>query len=59
MKIGSTKVGKKIGEVAGREVKRTILELGGNNAMVVLDDADIERAVDGAIFGRFMHSGQI
>lgn len=59
MKIGSTKVGKKIGEVAGREVKRTILELGGNNAMVVLDDADIDRAVDGAIFGRFMHSGQI
>ncbi|WP_368646329.1 aldehyde dehydrogenase family protein [Alkalibacterium putridalgicola] len=56
---GSTGVGKNIGEVAGREVKRTILELGGNNAMVILDDADIDRAVKGAIYGRFMHSGQI
>lgn len=56
---GSTGVGKEIGEVAGREVKRTILELGGNNAMVILDDADIDRAVKGAIYGRFMHSGQI
>ncbi|GAB2499104.1 benzaldehyde dehydrogenase [Alkalibacterium psychrotolerans] len=56
---GSTGVGKQIGEVCGREVKRTILELGGNNAMVVLDDADIDRAVNGAIYGRFMHSGQI
>lgn len=56
---GSTKVGKKIGEVAGREVKKTILELGGNNAMVILDDADIERAAKGAVYGRFMHSGQI
>ncbi|MER2064375.1 MAG: aldehyde dehydrogenase family protein, partial [Alkalibacterium sp.] len=56
---GSTGVGKQIGEVAGREVKKTILELGGNNAMVVLDDADIERAAKGAIYGRFMHSGQI
>lgn len=56
---GSTGVGKQIGEVCGREVKETILELGGNNAMVVLDDADIETAVKGAIYGRFMHSGQI
>lgn len=56
---GSTSVGKEIGEVAGRMVKDTILELGGNNAMVVLDDADMEAAVNGAIYGRFMHSGQI
>lgn len=56
---GSTEVGKQIGEAAGRTVKETVLELGGNNAMVVLDDADIETAVNGAIFGRFMHSGQI
>ena len=56
---GSTAVGKKIGEVCGREVKKTILELGGNNAMVILDDADIDQAVSGAIYGRFMHSGQI
>ncbi|OJF90931.1 aldehyde dehydrogenase family protein [Alkalibacterium sp. 20] len=56
---GSTGVGKKIGAVCGREVKKTILELGGNNAMVILDDADIETAAKGAIYGRFMHSGQI
>ncbi len=55
----STGVGKQIGEVCGREVKKTILELGGNNAMVILDDADIDTAVSGAIYGRFMHSGQI
>lgn len=56
---GSTEVGRQIGEVAGRLIKRTLLELGGNNALVVLDDADIDVAVKGAIFGRFMHSGQI
>ncbi|GEK90632.1 aldehyde dehydrogenase family protein [Alkalibacterium kapii] len=56
---GSTSIGKQIGEVCGREVKKTILELGGNNAMVILDDADMDLAVKGAIYGRFMHSGQI
>lgn len=56
---GSTEIGQQIGEVAGKTVKKTILELGGNNAMVVLDDADIDQAVKGGIFGRFMHSGQI
>lgn len=56
---GSTAVGSRIGEVAGKNVKETILELGGNNAFVVLDDADIEKAVRGAAFGSFLHSGQI
>lgn len=56
---GSDTVGKQIGEVAGRLVKETILELSGNNAMVVLDDADMDKAVNGAVYGRFMHSGQI
>ncbi|WP_440464421.1 aldehyde dehydrogenase family protein [Psychrobacter sp. ASPA161_6] len=56
---GSTEVGQRIGEMTGREIKRSILELGGNNAFVVLDDADIDYAARSAVFGRFLHSGQI
>lgn len=56
---GSTAVGSRIGEIAGKHIKKTILELGGNNAFVVLDDADVDRAVRAAAFGRFLHSGQI
>ena len=56
---GSTNVGVRIGEVAGRNVKKTMLELGGNNAIVVLDDADVDYAVKACAFGRFFHSGQI
>lgn len=56
---GSTAVGSRISEVAGKNVKDTILELGGNNAFVVLDDADIDKAVEGALFGSFLHSSQI
>ena len=55
---GSTEVGRRIGEMIGREIKRSILELGGNNAFVVLDDADIDYAAR-SVFGRFLHSGQI
>ena len=40
-------------------IKRVALELGGNCPLVVLDDADVERAVDIAIIGRFLHQGQI
>lgn len=56
---GSTGVGRRIGEICGRMIKKAVLELGGNNPFVVLKDADIERAIDGAAFGKFMHSGQI
>jgi acyl-CoA reductase-like NAD-dependent aldehyde dehydrogenase len=56
---GSTGVGRHIGEICGRMIKKAVLELGGNNPLVVLEDADIERAVDGAAFGKYMHSGQI
>lgn len=56
---GSTGVGRHIGELCGRNIKKVVLELGGNNAFVVLEDADIERAVEGAVFGKYMHSGQI
>lgn len=56
---GSTEVGRRIGEIAGGNLKDVALELGGNNAMVVLKDADIERAAKAAAFGKFMHQGQI
>ena len=39
--------------------KRSVLELGGNSALVVLDDADIDYAVDAAVFSRFVHQGQV
>jgi aldehyde dehydrogenase (NAD+) len=59
--MGSTRVGRRIGELAvkGTTLKRVALELGGNAPCVVLDDADLDRAVTGAIVGRFLHQGQI
>ena len=56
---GSTGVGKRIGELAGRHLKPALLELGGKAPFIVLDDADIDGAVNAAIFGSFMHQGQI
>ena len=55
---GSTGAGKHIAELAGRNLKRLGLELGGKNAIVVLDDADIPLAVDGALWAAFGTSGQ-
>lgn len=56
---GSTPVGKGIGKIGGEGLKKLALELGGNNPFIILEDADIDRAVDSTIFGRFMHQGQI
>ena len=56
---GSEAVGRHIGGVAGKALKKAILELGGNSAMIVLEDADLETAVHAAVFGRFAHQGQI
>jgi acyl-CoA reductase-like NAD-dependent aldehyde dehydrogenase len=56
---GSTRVGRIIAEKAGRHLKRVLLELGGNAPLVVLADADLDRAVAAASFGSFMHQGQI
>ncbi len=56
---GSTPVGKRIGELAGGALKKTALELGGNNNFIVLNDANIDQAVDSALFGKFYHQGQI
>ncbi len=58
---GSTEVGKHIAELAakGPVLKKVALELGGNSPSVVLDDADLEVAVDATVFGKFLHQGQI
>ncbi|HEY6797311.1 MAG TPA: benzaldehyde dehydrogenase [Kineosporiaceae bacterium] len=56
---GSTAVGRRIGETAGRLLKRAHLELGGNSALVVLSDANVDQAVTLAAWGSFLHQGQI
>lgn len=56
---GSTRVGKVVGEIAGRNLKPALLELGGKAPMIVLDDADIDAAVAAAAFGAYMNQGQI
>lgn len=56
---GSSKVGRIIGRLAGENLKPALLELGGKAPFVVLDDADIDGAVNAAIFGAFMNQGQI
>ncbi len=56
---GSTRVGRIIAETAGRHLKPVLLELGGKAPLVLLDDADIDDAVNSATFGAFMNQGQI
>ncbi len=56
---GSTGVGRIIAQKAATHLKPVLLELGGKAPLVVLDDADIEAAVNGAAFGAFMNQGQI
>lgn len=56
---GSTAVGRRIGELAGRHLKRAHLELGGNSALLVLDDADVEEAVNLAAWGSYVNQGQV
>ncbi len=55
---GSTAVGKKIMESAGKNLQKLSLELGGKSANIVLDDADLSLAVDGALYAFLYHSGQ-
>jgi benzaldehyde dehydrogenase (NAD) len=56
---GSSATGRAVAELGARHLKRVHLELGGNSALVVLDDADIERAVSAAAWGTYLHQGQI
>ena len=56
---GSTRVGRVVAETAARHLKRCVLALSGKAPLLVLDDADIDAAVDAAVFGAFFHQGQI
>ncbi|MEU2744109.1 aldehyde dehydrogenase family protein [Streptomyces sp. NPDC007095] len=56
---GSTAAGRAVGEAAGRLLKRAHLELGGNSALIVLEDADIDAVISTAAWGSFFHQGQI
>jgi len=56
---GSTAAGRRVGELAARHLKRAHLELGGNSALIVLDDVDLSAAVSAGAWGSFLHQGQI
>jgi succinate-semialdehyde dehydrogenase/glutarate-semialdehyde dehydrogenase len=55
---GSEQAGREVAAIAGQHRKKCVLELGGSDPLVVLDDADLDAAVNGAIIGRFQNSGQ-
>ncbi|WP_443111880.1 aldehyde dehydrogenase family protein [Alicyclobacillus sp. ALC3] len=56
---GSTEVGRRIMQLAAGSVKKVSLELGGKSPSIILPDADLDIAIPGALFGVFLHSGQI
>jgi acyl-CoA reductase-like NAD-dependent aldehyde dehydrogenase len=57
--VGSQAVGRSIMQTAGRDLKRLVLELGGKDPMVVLEDADLDRAAEFAVNGSFRNAGQV
>ena len=56
---GSTAAGRKVGALAGQHLKRVHLELGGNSALIVLEDADLDKAASAGAWASFLHQGQI
>jgi benzaldehyde dehydrogenase (NAD) len=56
---GSTAVGRHVGQLAAAHLKRCHLELGGNSALIVMDDADVDKAASAGAWGSFLHQGQI
>jgi len=55
---GSEAAGRKVASIAGSELKKTVLELGGSDAFIVLDDVSMKKVIEGAIKGRFQNMGQ-
>lgn len=56
---GSTAAGRRVAELAGKNLKKVALELGGKNSLIILDDADMELALKNAAFGTYLHQGQV
>jgi benzaldehyde dehydrogenase (NAD) len=56
---GSTAAGRKVGALAGQHLKRVHLELGGNSALIIMADADLDKAASAGAWGSFLHQGQI
>lgn len=56
---GSPAVGRRIGELAGKHLKKCTLELGGANSLIILEDADLDIAASNAAWGAWLHQGQI
>ena len=56
---GSTEVGRRIMQLASGNISKCTLELGGKSAAIVLDDADLDYSLDGALWGVFFHNGQV
>ena len=56
---GSSQAGRKVGELAGKHLKKVQLELGGKNVVIVLDDADLDAVASAVAFGSWFHQGQI
>ncbi|WDS34634.1 benzaldehyde dehydrogenase [Pseudoxanthomonas sp.] len=56
---GSTGAGRKVGEAAGKHLKKVSLELGGKNSLIILDDADLDLAIANTTWGVYLHQGQI
>lgn len=56
---GSVGVGRRVGELAARQLKKVSLELGGTNSLIILEDANLDLAASNAAWGAWLHSGQI
>jgi benzaldehyde dehydrogenase (NAD) len=56
---GSTATGRRVGELAGKHLKKLALELGGKNSLIILEDADLDLAAKNVAWGAYLHQGQI